>query len=201
MKQQQEIQSQSIRQADIDKAVETLKKGGIILYPTDTVWGIGCDATNPQAVAKVYKIKHRTDAKALITLMSDTGMLMRYFDDIPQVALDIASLSTTPVTVIYDNASAPLAHNLMADDGSAAVRIPHGSPFCIALCRKFGKPIVSTSANISGMPAAATFAEIPEEIISASDYVCTTGRDDSTPHRPSSIIKIHSDGRFVIIRK
>ncbi|MDE7124983.1 MAG: Sua5/YciO/YrdC/YwlC family protein, partial [Muribaculaceae bacterium] len=167
----------------------------------DTVWGLGCDATDTDAVAKIYAAKHRADAKALITLMPDTAMLGHYFDKIHPAALDIARLSTTPVTVIYDNALPPLAANLIAQDGSAAVRIPRGSEFCMNLCRRLGRPLVSTSANISGAPAPATFEEISPEIIDAADYVCTTGRYDTTPHRPSSIIKIQSDGQFTIIRK
>ncbi len=186
---------------DIAQAIDTLRRGGIILYPTDTVWGIGCDATNTAAVAKVYKLKNRADSKALITLMADTDMIERHFDDVPPVALDIAQLSTSPVTIIYDNARRPLAANLMADDGSVAVRIPSCSEFSMELCRRFKRPIVSTSANMSGQPTPATFSEITKEIIGGVDYVCQTGRHDQTPHRPSSIIQIHPDGRFKIIRK
>lgn len=186
---------------DIAQAVATLRSGGIILYPTDTVWGIGCDATNAAAVAKVYKLKHRDDSKALITLMADTDMIERHIDDVAPVALEIAELSTSPITIIYDNARRPLAPNLMADDGSVAIRIPSGSKFCMELCRRFGRPIVSTSANVSGTPTPATFREISNEIIAGADYVCVSERLDETPHLPSSIIQIHSDGRFKIIRK
>ncbi len=186
---------------DIDCATDILRKGGIILYPTDTVWGLGCDATNEKAVTKIFQIKQRPDAKALITLMSGTDMLQQYIYSIPEVAIELTELATTPITVIYDNALPPIARNLMAEDGSMAVRVPSGSNFCMALCEKFRKPIVSTSANISGSPTPRTFKEISEAIISSADYVCQTARHDDTPHKPSSIIKIHSDGRFKIIRK
>lgn len=187
--------------SDIAAAVQVLRKGGVILYPTDTIWGIGCDATNPEAVARVYSIKQRSDAKALITLMPSAAMLERYVDGIPEVAYQLVELATTPVTVIYDKALPPIAPNLTADDGSLAVRIPLGSPFCMALCKAFGRPLVSTSANISGQPAPALFAGIDPAVTSAVDYVCATGRDDSEPRRPSSIIRIHADGSFSFIRK
>lgn len=184
---------------DIRNAVETMRRGGIILYPTDTVWGIGCDATNAEAVAKVYNIKHRDDSKALICLVDSESRLQRYVRDIPNVAWDIFELSVKPTTIILDNA-VNLAPNLIADDGSIAMRITK-EPFSKELCYRFQKAIVSTSANISGEPAAQNFCDISEEIINAVDYVCWTRRQEHKPHTPSSIIKLTANGEVTIIRK
>ena len=184
---------------DIRNAVETMRRGGIILYPTDPVWGIGCDATNAEAVAKVYNIKHRDDSKALICLVDSESRLQRYVRDIPNVAWDIFELSVKPTTIILDNA-VNLAPNLIADDGSIAMRITK-EPFSKELCYRFQKAIVSTSANISGEPAAQNFCDISEEIINAVDYVCWTRRQEHKPHTPSSIIKLTANGEVTIIRK
>ena len=184
---------------DIRNAVETMRRGGIILYPTDTVWGIGCDATNAEAVAKVYNIKHRDDSKALICLVDSESRLHRYVRDIPNVAWDIFELSVKPTTIVLDNA-VNLAPNLIADDGSIAMRITK-EPFSKELCYRFQKAIVSTSANISGEPAAQNFCDISEEIINAVDYVCWTRRQEHKPHTPSSIIKLTANGEVTIIRK
>ena len=184
---------------DIRNAVETMRRGGIILYPTDTVWGIGCDATNAEAVAKVYNIKHRDDSKALICLVDSESRLQRYVRDIPNVAWDIFELSVKPTTIILDNA-VNLAPNLIADDGSIAMRITK-EPFSKELCYRFQKAIVRTSANISGEPAAQNFCDISEEIINAVDYVCWTRRQEHKPHTPSSIIKLTANGEVTIIRK
>lgn len=184
---------------DIRNAVETMRRGGIILYPTDTVWGIGCDATNAEAVAKVYNIKHRDDSKALICLVDSESRLQRYVRDIPNVAWDIFELSVKPTTIILDNA-VNLAPNLIADDGSIAMRITK-EPFSKELCYRYQKAIVSTSANISGKPAAQNFCDISEEIINAVDYVCWTRRQEHKPHTPSSIIKLTANGEVTIIRK
>ena len=184
---------------DIRNAVETMRRGGIILYPTDTVWGIGCDATNAEAVAKVYNIKHRDDSKALICLVDSESRLQRYVRDIPNVAWDIFELSVKPTTIILDNA-VNLAPNLIAADGSIAMRITK-EPFSKELCYRFQKAIVSTSANISGEPAAQNFCDISEEIINAVDYVCWTRRQEHKPHTPSSIIKLTANGEVTIIRK
>ena len=184
---------------DIRNAVETMRRGGIILYPTDTVWGIGCDATNAEAVAKVYNIKHRDDSKALICLVDSESRLQRYVRDIPNVAWDIFELSVKPTTIVLDNA-VNLAPNLIADDGSIAMRITR-EPFSKELCFRFQKAIVSTSANISGEPAAQNFCDISEEIINAVDYVCWTRRQEHKPHTPSSIIKLTANGEVTIIRK
>ena len=184
---------------DIRNAVETMRRGGIILYPTDTVWGIGGDATNAEAVAKVYNIKHRDDSKALICLVDSESRLQRYVRDIPNVAWDIFELSVKPTTIILDNA-VNLAPNLIAADGSIAMRITK-EPFSKELCYRFQKAIVSTSANMSGEPAAQNFCDINEEIINAVDYVCWTRRQEHKPHTPSSIIKLTANGEVTIIRK
>lgn len=183
---------------DIKKAVEVMKKGGVILYPTDTVWGIGCDATNADAVAKVYAIKHRDDTKALICLVDSYARIQRYVRNVPEVAWDLLELAEKPTTVILDNA-VNLAPNLIAEDGSIAMRITRES-FSKELCYRFQKPIVSTSANISGEPAAQNYCDISEELINAVDYVCWSRRQEHKPHTPSSIIKLSENGEVKIIR-
>ena len=183
---------------DIKKAVEVMKKGGVILYPTDTVWGIGCDATNADAVAKVYAIKHRDDSKALICLVDSDARIQRYVRNVPEVAWDLLELAEKPTPVILDNA-VNLAPNLIAEDGSIAMRITRES-FSKELCYRFQKPIVSTSANISGEPAAQNYCDISEELINAVDYVCWSRRQEHKPHTPSSIIKLSENGEVKIIR-
>lgn len=187
------------RQDDIKKAVEVMKNGGVILYPTDTVWGLGCDATNAEAVAKVYKIKQRDDSKALICLVDSDARLQRYVRNAPEVAWNVMELATKPTTVIFDEA-VNLAHNLIAEDGSIAMRITN-EEFSKELCYRFQKPIVSTSANISGQPAAQNYCDISEELLNAVDYVCFSRRQEHKPHTPSSIIKIKNNGEIDIIRK
>ena len=184
---------------DIKKAVEVLRKGGVILYPTDTVWGIGCDATNAEAMSRVYAIKHRDDSKALICLVDSDARLQRYVRDVPAVAWELLDVVTKPTTVILDGA-VNLAPNLIADDGSIALRITQ-EPFSKELCYRFQKALVSTSANISGEPAAANYCDISDDIINAVDYVCFSRRQERKPHTPSSIIKLKSDGEVTIIRK
>lgn len=185
--------------SDLDSAVKVLKAGGIILYPTDTVWGIGCDATNAEAVAKVYAIKHRAEAKALITLVGDLATLERTADGIPDVAYDLIDCSDKPLTIIYDRGTG-VAPNLLAEDGTLAVRLTK-EPFSAALCRRLNRPLVSTSANISGAPTPANFAEIAPEIIDAVDYVCITRRDEKIRHSSSTIMRLGHDGQFKIIRQ
>lgn len=187
------------RQDDIKKAVEVMKNGGVILYPTDTIWGIGCDATNAEAVAKVYKIKQRDDSKALICLVDSDARLQRYVRNAPEVAWNVMELATKPTTVIFDEA-VNLASNLIAEDGSIAMRITN-EEFSKELCYRFQKPIVSTSANISGQPAAQNYCDISEELLNAVDYVCFSRRQEHKPHTPSSIIKIKNNGEIDIIRK
>lgn len=187
------------REDDIKAAVEVMRKGGVILYPTDTVWGIGCDATNPEAVAKVYKIKRRDDSKALICLVDSDVRMQRYVRNVPEVAWNILELSEKPTTVILDDA-VNLAPNLVAEDGSIAMRITK-EPFSKELCYRFQKPLVSTSANISGEPAAQNYCDISEELLDSVDYVCFSRRQDHKPHTPSSIIRLRKDGQVEIIRK
>ncbi len=184
---------------DIKNAVEVLRKGGVILYPTDTVWGIGCDATNAEAVSRVYAIKHRDDSKALICLVDSDARLQRYVREVPAVAWQLLDVVNKPTTVILDGA-VNLAPNLIADDGSIALRITQ-EPFSKELCYRFQKALVSTSANISGEPAAANYCDISDDIINAVDYVCFSRRQEHKPHTPSSIIKLKADGEVTIIRK
>lgn len=184
---------------DIRTAVEVMNRGGVILYPTDTIWGIGCDATNPEAVKRVYEIKKRDDSKALITLVDSEAKIEFYVRDVPNVAWNLIDVSDSPLTLIYDGAR-NLAPNLIADDGSVAIRLTK-EPFSSRLCRAFRRAIVSTSANVSGEPSPKTFSQISEEVLSAVDYVCTSRRNEREPHKPSSIIKIGADGEIKIIRK
>jgi len=185
-------------QDEVKKAVEIMKQGGVILYPTDTVWGIGCDATNEAAVQKVYEIKRRSDSKALICLVDSTDRLARYVRNVADVTWDLIDLSEKPLTVIFDNATG-LAPNLLAEDGSVGLRVTR-EEFSKELCYRFQKPIVSTSANISGEPTAATFDEISEEIKQAVDYVVRYNQRSKERHKPSSIVKIKANGEFTIIR-
>lgn len=187
------------RQEDIQKAVEVMRKGGIIIYPTDTVWGIGCDATNPEAVAKIYKIKHREDSKALVCIVDSDARLQRYVRNVPDVAWQLIDAVVKPTTLILDEA-VNLAPNLIGEDGSIGIRITN-EPFSKELCYRFQKAIVSTSANISGEPAAQNYRDISEEILSAVDYVCTSRRQEHKPHQPSTIIKVGATGEINIIRK
>ena len=184
---------------DIKNAVEVLRKGGVILYPTDTVWGIGCDATNPDAVARVYQIKHRDDSKALICLVDSDARLQQYVRNVPNVAWDLIDVAIKPTTIILDGA-VNLAPNLIAEDGSIALRVTK-EPFSKELCYRFQKALVSTSANISGQPAAANYRDISQEILDAVDYVCWSRRQEHKPHTPSSIIKLSANGEVKIIRK
>jgi L-threonylcarbamoyladenylate synthase len=184
---------------DIKKAVEVMRKGGVILYPTDTVWGIGCDATNAEAVARVYEIKHREDSKAMICLVDNDNRLQRYVRNVPDVAWQLFDCAEDPTTIILDGAI-NLAPNLIAEDGSIAMRITR-EEFSKQLCYRFQKPIVSTSANISGEPTAQNYCDINHEIIDAVDYVCWTRRQEHKPHKPSSIIRLREDGQVEIIRK
>lgn len=184
---------------DIRQALSVMKQGGVILYPTDTIWGIGCDATNPEAVAKVYAIKQRVDTKALISLVDSEAKIDFYVPDVPDVAWNLIELAERPLTIIYDNVR-NLAPNLKAEDGSAALRVTK-EEFSKELCFRMKRAIVSTSANISGQPAPRCFAEISEEIKNAADYVCTSRRDEQDNERASSIIKLTSSSEITIIRE
>ena len=191
------------REEDIKNAVETMRRGGVILYPTDTVWGIGCDATNAEAVKRVYDIKQRDDSKALICLVDSDDRMQRYVRNVPDVAWQlIDSLKegdTRPTTLILDGAI-NLAPNLIAEDGSIALRITQEA-FSKELCYRFQKAVVSTSANISGEPAAQNFRDIDPRIVEAVDYVCWSRRQEHQPHQPSCIIRLRQNGEVEIIRK
>lgn len=183
---------------DIRQAVEVMNKGGIILYPTDTIWGIGCDATNPEAVKRVYDIKHLNDAKALITLIDSEAKLEAYVTNVPEVAWQLIEVAEKPLTIIYDGAR-NLAPNLLAEDGSAGIRITR-EEFSKNLCMRMRRAIVSTSANISGEPSPKCFADISPDIINAVDYVCTSRRNEEKNPPASNIIKLGAGGEVKVIR-
>lgn len=185
--------------AEIQEAVDVLKEGGIILYPTDTVWGLGCDATNEQAVARIFEIKRRSDSKSLITLVSDADMIGRYVKTIPEIAINLIEVNDRPMTIIYPGAMG-LAPNVIAEDGSVGIRIPQ-SDFCVQLIRKFRKPIVSTSANISGEPTPSWYEDINMEIIQAVDWVADPCLEDGATGSSSQIIKVGLGGEIQIIRE
>ncbi len=194
---------------DLQEALRVLREGGIIVYPTDTVWGIGCDATNEAAVAKIYALKQREDSKSMLVLL-DSAAKLDYYVDVPEAAemlletindqmVNDQMVNAKPLTLIYPNAR-HLAPNLIAEDGSIGIRITNEA-FSKALCAQLKHPVVSTSANISGHPTAHFFHEIEEAILNGADYVCRFRREDETPHEPSSIIKVNADSTFVIIRQ
>lgn len=184
---------------DVKQAIDVLRKGGVILYPTDTVWGIGCDATNADAVRRVYEIKQRDERKAMICLVDSDARLQHYVRGVPEVAWDIIEYAERPTTLVLDK-PVGLAENLIADDQTIAVRVTRDL-FSRELCYRFQKPIVSTSANISGKPTPARFVEIQQEIIDAVDYVCTSRREEKKKHTPSSIIRLTESGEVKIIRQ
>ncbi len=184
---------------DIKNSIEVLQNGGIILYPTDTIWGLGCDATNEKAVRRIYEIKQRTDSKALIVLLDNAGRLQGYVDEVPEIAWDLIELTDKPLTIIYPNAK-NLASNLLSEDNSVGIRIT-SEAFSNKLCAMFKRPVVSTSANISGQPSPSLFSEINKEIISWVDYVVKFRQDEKVPARPSSVIKLGVGNEIEIIRK
>lgn len=186
-------------QDEVKKAVEVMRAGGVILYPTDTVWGIGCDATNAEAVKRIYEIKKRDDSKAMICLVDSEVRLSRYVRHVADVTWDMIELSTKPLTVIFDKATG-LAPNLLAEDGSVGMRVTR-EEFSKELCFRMQKPVVSTSANISGEPTPSNYYEISDEIKNAVDYVVKYSRQGKEKHKPSSIIKIDESGEFTIIRE
>ena len=200
---------------EIQKALETLRAGGIILYPTDTVWGIGCDATDPEAVAKIYAIKNREDSKSLVLLASDMDMICRYIKEVPEMAIQLVEVNDKPMTIIYPGAvcgARPddsgkvrksnhcLAYNTVAEDGTVGIRIPM-MEFCQQLISRFGRPIVSTSANISGEATPKKYAEISEAIKSAVDHTVEPSLERGATGTSSSIIKVGLDYSIEIIRK
>jgi L-threonylcarbamoyladenylate synthase len=184
---------------DITNALETLKKGGTILYPTDTIWGIGCDATNFNAVKKVYEIKKREDSKSMLVLLENPNLILSYIDEMPDVAWDLIEFAEKPTTIIYDKAK-NLPVNLIAEDGSIGIRITK-EVFLQQLIKRFRKPIVSTSANISGQPSPGNFSEISDEIKSKVDYIVGYRQNEKSNPEPSSIIKLGSSGLIRILRK
>lgn len=184
---------------DLAEALRVLEAGGVILYPTDTIWGIGCDATNEEAVRKVFKLKHRASAKALISIVDSSAKLQGLMAEVPEIAYDLIEASPTPLTVIYPGVHG-LAPNLLAEDGSAGIRVVEREPFCRDLCLRFKKPIVSTSANVSGAPSPAHFGEISQEILEGVDYVVKYRQGDRRPATASSIIKLEVDGQFKVLR-
>lgn len=181
-----------------DKCLAVLKRGGLILYPTDTVWGIGCDATNADAIDKVYALKKRAEAKSLICLVSDFKMLQTYVENVPEVAYDILKFAALPTTIIYDD-PIRVATNLIAPDNSLGIRVCRNQ-FCNFLLKKFRKPIVSTSANISGAPTPQSFKDIDPAIIAGVDYVVNIDRQKKSG-KPSAIIKLTNDGKVTVLRK
>lgn len=184
---------------EIKKACQVMRDGGVILYPTDTIWGIGCDATNPEAVRRVYDIKQRIDSKALLVLVDSPVKVDFYVSDVPEIAWDLLEVAEKPLTIIYSGAR-NLAPNLLAEDGSVGIRVTREA-FSQRLCQQFRKAIVSTSANVSGQPSPASFADISEEIKSAVDYIVDFRREEKIAASPSSIIKLGQGGLIQIIRK
>jgi L-threonylcarbamoyladenylate synthase len=184
---------------DIKKSCEIMKQGGIILYPTDTIWGIGCDATNPDAVRRIYDLKQRSDSKAMLVLVDSFTKVNFYVSDLPDVAYDLIDLSTKPLTIIYQGAR-NLAQNLIAQDGTVGIRVTQ-EIFSQSLCQQFRKAIVSTSANISGQPSPSSFSDIDDAIKKNVDYIVRYRQNEIIKAKPSSIIKLGSKGEVSIIRK
>ncbi len=195
---------------ELKNALEVLRAGGVLLYPTDTVWGLGCDATDPEAVAKIYAIKHRSDSKSLVLLASDLDMVARYVQEIPEMAIQLVEVNDRPMTIIYPGARSGaegepackqvLAHNVVAQDGTVGIRIPM-MEFCQKLAYKLGRPIVSTSANISGEPTPKNFSEISPAIREAVDYCVDPSLEAHATGKSSSILKVGLDSTIEIIRK
>ena len=183
---------------DIKKACQVMREGGVILYPTDTIWGIGCDATNEEAVRRVYEIKQRADSKAMLVLVDTPVKVDFYVQDVPEIAWDLIDVADKPLTIIYSGAR-NLAPNLLAEDGSVGIRVTN-EEFSRRLCQQFRKAIVSTSANISGQPSPRNFAEISDDIKSAVDYIVSFRQEEKANPKPSSIIKLGARGEIQIIR-
>ena len=183
---------------DIKKACEVMQAGGIILYPTDTIWGIGCDATNEKAVQRVYELKKRADNKAMLVLMDSSAKLNMYVNDIPDIAWDLIEVADKPLTIIYSNAK-NLAKNLLADDGSVGIRITN-EEFSRQLCERVRKPLVSTSANVSGDLSPANFSEVSEVVKNGVDYIVSYRQDDTSKAQPSNILKLGAGGLIQVIR-
>ena len=185
-------------EADLKEAVKVMKEGGIILYPTDTVWGIGCDAANEEAVRKIYELKKREDSKSMLVLVGSEGMLQRTVKDVPEIAWQLIEAAINPMTIIYDHPTG-VADSLKAEDGSLGIRIT-SEKFSRMLCERMRGPIVSTSANVSGKPTPMTFAEISSEIKNGVDYVCRFRQKEKASSKPSNIIKITRENIVKVIR-
>ena len=183
---------------DIKIAVQTLRQGGLILYPTDTIWGIGCDASNEEAVRRIFRLKQREDSKAMICLVDSADRMQRYLRQVPDVAWDLIEYAEKPLTIILDGATG-LAPSLTGEDGSVGLRVTREN-ISHELCYRFQKAIVSTSANISGQPSPACFAEVADEIKQGVDYIMRSRQNDTSKAKPSQIIKLGLDGRVSIIR-
>jgi L-threonylcarbamoyladenylate synthase len=199
MKEQYSYKCSPEMDKQIKLAVDVLKKGGTILYPTDTIWGLGCDATNAEAVAKIYSIKKRAESKSLVTLVNDMDMIGRYIREIPQIAIELLEVNDAPMTIIYPGAIG-LAKNVVAEDGTVGIRIPNNE-FCKQLIFRLHRPIVSTSANISGEPAPQSFKDIPEEIKNSVDLIIDKSMEEESTHQASQIIKVGIKGEITVIRK
>ena len=186
-------------QQEVRNAVEVLRRGGVILYPTDTIWGLGCDATNAEAVERIYAIKQRDLSKSLLVLADSVARVEAFVEELPPIAWDLIEVSSSPLTIIYPKGK-NLAPNVLASDGSVGIRVT-SEAFSKALCEAFHAPIVSTSANFSGQPSPANFREISDELLQCVDYVVDYRRDDVEKKRPSSVIKLMKNGTFAILRK
>lgn len=184
---------------DIKQALSVLNSGGVILYPTDTIWGLGCDASNPEAIKRIYEIKHRIDSKAMLVLIDSPAKLGSYVKEVPSIAWDLIELANKPLTIIYENAR-NLPAELLAEDGSVGIRVTD-EDFSKQLCFRFKRAIVSTSANISGEPSPRNFSEISDEIKQAVDYIVSYRRNEKNSCNPSGIIKLHADGTVKVIRE
>lgn len=195
---------------DLGKILKVLREGGLILYPTDTVWGIGCDATSEEAVRKVFTLKKRADSKSLVLLADSVEMISKYVDEVPEMAAQLVEVNDAPMTVIYPGAlvnvpgdkstAGLLAPSCVAEDGSVGIRVPVASEYCMQLLTAFGRPIVSTSANISGEPTPKTFDHISDEILSGVDFTADRSCESNATGTPSQIIKVDLDGGIKIIR-
>ena len=189
----------SYDKADLDEAVATLRRGGIILYPTDTVWGIGCDATNEEAVQRIYALKRRQDSKSMLVLVAETHEVERLISDVPEIAYDLMELAVRPITIVYTSGASGVAPSLIGEGGSLGIRQTQEA-FSSALCRQLRRPIVSTSANISGEPTPLFFSGISEEIRSGVDYIVCYRQEDNTPREPSQIIQLGTGGEVKVLR-
>lgn len=184
---------------EVNKALQVVRDGGVILYPTDTIWGLGCDASNEEAIRKIFSLKGRAENKSLIVLLDNAGRLPSYVAEVPDLAYDLIDYAEKPLTIIFSGAR-NMAPGAIHADGSAAIRVTD-HPFCRDLIQRMRKPLVSTSANFSGEPAPACFADIPAALISGVDYVVNLEQDDPAPKEASTIMRLENDGRFSFIRR